>query len=352
MIISTTNSIEGSSIIKYHGLVSANIVLGTNIFSDFAASINDFFGGFSETYQNKLQISYNEAISLLSKKALKIGANGIVGLHIDFDEISGKGKSMFMVSVLGTAVQIESNNTSEDIKNENNIIDYEALNIAIWKYDILDSVKKGIWPSSKDWDFMQVNDIPDIAPILLDRYLGINKENNSYSDNVEILLKQFPLYFSNISPEIAKDLIYDRIKGSPDKCIKLIFDNRLFDATYIAKLIDIGQIDISIRLLECHKDYYSEDDISLMNNIINKLGSIPDKGRVEDIKGGILSKSGERYICPNGHKNSKTSEFCTVENCELNIKGISRAQNHTIERFIIKTKVLSDTFNRKIDKIR
>ncbi len=346
MIISTTNSIEGSSIIKYHGLVSANIVLGTNIFSDFAASINDFFGGFSETYQNKLQISYNEAISLLSKKALKIGANGIVGLHIDFDEISGKGKSMFMVSVLGTAVQIESNDETKDVKTENNTIDYKALNIAIWKYDILDAIKKGTWPSLKDWDFIQANNIPEIAPILLDRYLGINQENGSYSDRVEILLKQFPSYFSSLSTETAKNLIYNRISESPNKCIKLILDNRLFDAAAIAKLIELDQIDSSIKLLECHKDNYSEDDILLMNNLITKLSLIPDKGRIEDVKGGMLSKAGERYICPNGHKNSKTSEFCTIEGCELNIKGISRSQNHSIERFIIKTRVLSDTFNK------
>ena len=40
----------------------------------------------------------------LKAKAKSFQADAIVGLHIDFDEVSGGGKSMFMVSASGTAV--------------------------------------------------------------------------------------------------------------------------------------------------------------------------------------------------------------------------------------------------------
>lgn len=43
----------------------------------------------------------------LKAKAKSFQADAIVGLHIDFDEVSGGGKSMFMVSASGTAVMIE-----------------------------------------------------------------------------------------------------------------------------------------------------------------------------------------------------------------------------------------------------
>ena len=46
-IITTTDTIEGATIVKYIELVSANIVIGANVFSDFAASFTDFFGGYS-----------------------------------------------------------------------------------------------------------------------------------------------------------------------------------------------------------------------------------------------------------------------------------------------------------------
>lgn len=44
MIITTTNNIENYSIKRYLGVVNANIVIGANFFSDFAASLTDVFG--------------------------------------------------------------------------------------------------------------------------------------------------------------------------------------------------------------------------------------------------------------------------------------------------------------------
>lgn len=108
MIITTTSSIENATIESYLGIITTNVVVGTNIFSDLAASLIDIFGGNSGSYQGKLQGIYKTAIFDLTKQANKLGANAIVGLHIDFDEISGGGKSMFMVAVSGTAVKYEN----------------------------------------------------------------------------------------------------------------------------------------------------------------------------------------------------------------------------------------------------
>ena len=109
MLITTTNTIDNATLKEYIGIVTSNVVVGTNLFSDFTASITDVIGGNSETYERKLQGIYKTAIFDLNQKAGSLGANAIVGLHIDFDEISGKGKSMFMVAVSGTAVRFEYN---------------------------------------------------------------------------------------------------------------------------------------------------------------------------------------------------------------------------------------------------
>ena len=87
--------------------VSAHIVAGTNLFSDFFASFSDVFGGRSQTYQKQLSSLYNEAIERIKYAAFELGANCVVGLSIDMDEISGKGKSMFMLTAVGTAVVLE-----------------------------------------------------------------------------------------------------------------------------------------------------------------------------------------------------------------------------------------------------
>ena len=60
-IITTTNNVEGSTILKYIDSICANIVLGTNLFSDMVAGLSDIFGGHSSTYKSKLEKIYGEA---------------------------------------------------------------------------------------------------------------------------------------------------------------------------------------------------------------------------------------------------------------------------------------------------
>ena len=104
MIITTTNNIQGKNIKKYLGVVNTNFVLGTNFLSEIKVGFSDFFGGTSGTYKNKLNIIYEKAIKELTDKAYSLHADAIVGLAVDFDEISGGGVSMLMVSATGTAV--------------------------------------------------------------------------------------------------------------------------------------------------------------------------------------------------------------------------------------------------------
>ncbi len=108
-LLTTTSSVENYTITSYVELVSSNIVIGANFFSDFKASFTDLFGGNSRTYQKRLDEVYSQAIKEIDEKAASLGANAVVGLKLDFNEVSGGNKSMFMVSAVGTAVVIEAN---------------------------------------------------------------------------------------------------------------------------------------------------------------------------------------------------------------------------------------------------
>ena len=44
IIVSTTNNIEGRNIVRYHGIVTGEAILGTNIFKDFLAAGKGFAG--------------------------------------------------------------------------------------------------------------------------------------------------------------------------------------------------------------------------------------------------------------------------------------------------------------------
>ncbi|MEM8541294.1 MAG: heavy metal-binding domain-containing protein [Pseudomonadota bacterium] len=105
MIVSTTNSIEGSRIAEYKGVVTGEAILGTNIFRDIFASIRDIVGGRSGAYEKALSEARNIAIAEMEEDARQRGADAVIGVDLDYENITaGSGGSMLMVSASGTAV--------------------------------------------------------------------------------------------------------------------------------------------------------------------------------------------------------------------------------------------------------
>ena len=103
MIITTTNSIEGKNILEYRGIVFGEVVSGVNFIKDIAASLSNFFGGRSGSYEDELIKARQNALADMEQRAASIGANGIVGVDIDY-EVLGQDNGMLMVTVSGTAV--------------------------------------------------------------------------------------------------------------------------------------------------------------------------------------------------------------------------------------------------------
>ncbi|WP_291009421.1 heavy metal-binding domain-containing protein [Hydrogenophaga sp.] len=106
MIVTTTPSVEGKRITKYHGVVAGEAILGANLFKDLFAGIRDLVGGRSATYERELQKARDIAIAELQQRAQELGANAVVGVDLDY-EVLGQGNGMLMVSASGTAVVVE-----------------------------------------------------------------------------------------------------------------------------------------------------------------------------------------------------------------------------------------------------
>ncbi|MGL4496667.1 MAG: heavy metal-binding domain-containing protein, partial [Beijerinckiaceae bacterium] len=51
MIVTTTPSIEGRTIVEYRGIVSGEAIMGANVFRDWFASIRDIVGGRAASYE-------------------------------------------------------------------------------------------------------------------------------------------------------------------------------------------------------------------------------------------------------------------------------------------------------------
>ena len=103
MLLSTTSVIDGKRIVTYHGLVTGEAILGANIFRDLFAGIRDIVGGRSSAYEKELRRAKDLAIQEMTDQAEAMGANGIIGIDLDYETV-GQGGSMLMVSASGTAV--------------------------------------------------------------------------------------------------------------------------------------------------------------------------------------------------------------------------------------------------------
>lgn len=102
MIISTTPSLEGNRITRYHGIVTGEAILGANIFRDLFASVRDIVGGRSAAYEEELGKARRTALKEMEERAAELGASAVVGVDLDYEVIN----NMLMVTASGTAVDI------------------------------------------------------------------------------------------------------------------------------------------------------------------------------------------------------------------------------------------------------
>jgi uncharacterized protein YbjQ (UPF0145 family) len=106
MLITTTSTVQNKEITEYLGLVSGTAIIGVNAFKDFFASIRDLVGGRSAAYEEEMNKAKSIAMEEIQQMAVQMGANGIVGIDIDFETL-GQSNGMLMVSISGTAVIIK-----------------------------------------------------------------------------------------------------------------------------------------------------------------------------------------------------------------------------------------------------
>ena len=106
MLLTTTNTIEGKTIIQYYGIVSGETIIGANVFKDLFASIRDIVGGRSGSYESTLRKATETALREMTEQAERLGANAVIGVDLDYETVGGNG-SMLMVTAAGTAVRYQ-----------------------------------------------------------------------------------------------------------------------------------------------------------------------------------------------------------------------------------------------------
>ena len=105
MILTTTPNIEGQPVKEYLGIVTGETIIGANFVKDFFASVRDFVGGRSGSYEKVLIEAKKTVMREMTERAEEMGANAIIGIDIDYETV-GKNGGMLMVATSGTAVVI------------------------------------------------------------------------------------------------------------------------------------------------------------------------------------------------------------------------------------------------------
>jgi uncharacterized protein YbjQ (UPF0145 family) len=104
MLVSTTNDIAGYRIVRHIGVVRGLSVRSRNVFSNIGAAFQILLGGSISVYTKLAEEARQEAFDLLLRHAEEAGANAIVAMRYDANEIAA---AVTEVLAYGTAVVVE-----------------------------------------------------------------------------------------------------------------------------------------------------------------------------------------------------------------------------------------------------
>ena len=104
MIVVTTNEIPGFRVVKTVGMVRGLSVRSRSLAGNIGASIQILFGGNISVYTKLAELARQEAFDNLIEHAEKKGANAILAMRYDANEMAS---AVTEVLAYGTAVVIE-----------------------------------------------------------------------------------------------------------------------------------------------------------------------------------------------------------------------------------------------------
>lgn len=104
MIVATTNEVAGYRVVRHLGVVRGLTVRSRSVIGNIGAGIQSLFGGNITLYTELAEKARSEAYDLMVQHASQVGANAIIGMRYDANELAD---GITEVLAYGTAVVIE-----------------------------------------------------------------------------------------------------------------------------------------------------------------------------------------------------------------------------------------------------
>ena len=104
MIVSTTNDVSGYKVVRHLGVVRGITVRSRSVVGNFVGGVQSIVGGKISVYVSLAESARQEAYDNMVEHALAGGANAIIGMRYDANEIM---EGITEVLAYGTAVVVE-----------------------------------------------------------------------------------------------------------------------------------------------------------------------------------------------------------------------------------------------------
>ena len=102
--ITTAMMLDGYRILSHLGVVRGLVVRSRSAIGNFAAGIQQFFGGNITLYTELCEQARQEAFELMCQHAAAAGANAVIAMRYDANDV---GPGVTEVLAYGTAVVVE-----------------------------------------------------------------------------------------------------------------------------------------------------------------------------------------------------------------------------------------------------
>lgn len=347
IIVTTTDRIENCNVTGYLGILRSSVVVGNEI------ALTDFFSDQTRKYNRKLDSVYNKALQEIKLKAQAVGADAVIGLHSEFEEIFAKGKTRFIVSLLGTAVRLNQCN-SIDKKQGGGVSQFDLRRTQLSLSLARKLQNPNFTPSVNDWDNIQRYALHDLALPLYKRYLVLASETigNTSPSEKKLFLDSFIPFLQDIEYASAVNVVYSDTQTAPYVFKDVVKSCNLFHPEKICSMLSAENKHTVISLLDCDKPYYTEEDLKYMTVISEYLDNLPDTGKYIEGREGLFSKTGTLLVCERGHTSAvELGGHCKslIEGsgaiCNLNVKGITEDEVAAIKSYKEKIEILKGLVN-------
>ena len=332
ILITTSDNFTSDEIKAQYGVVDSQIVVGANIFRDAFSSFRDIFGGETKGYKKDIDKMKKAALDSIKEQSLEYGANAIISLRLDLDEVSGGGKSMFMMNAYGTAVKLEGSAYKQeeiDLSPSEISIDdiefYKQKNLTKKLIEQSDNIASDVkFEAITKYDLWDKETSINVLENVGDNYRELNELEENIEDIPTVHIEKF-----------LKDHLYEIKSKYWNIIYNTLNERNWFNAEFLFDLLSHDNHVVRLRALRLSgikKDYYHQEDVSTLKKLASFIKNEFDPSLdIKQVDKMIGSK--EVYTCPYCLRENIVKTRCECGNNKYGLKSSSHEDiaNHLIE---------------------